>query len=93
MTSLAKLHGVSYVLIKENGGKAAYLEKYPYLSDINLMPEVEALNIEFMNPTLEALFGMLKVISRSHYFFIVLYIHSNIPIQSLHVVEIVRSSH
>ena len=62
MISLAKLHGISHVLVEENGGMTKYLEKSPHLSDIYLKPETEAMMSTFMDPTYEALTGMLKVI-------------------------------
>ena len=62
MINLAKLHGISHLLVKENGGMTKYIEKNPYLSDLYFKPETEAVMIGFMTPTFDALFGMLKVI-------------------------------
>ena len=66
MISLAKLHGVSHLLVKENGGMSKYLERNPHLSDLYLNPETEAMMSTFMNPSFEALLGILKVISHPH---------------------------
>jgi hypothetical protein len=60
MKGLAKLHGISYCLIKQGGGRNLYLEKNPNFSEMLFSPEMVGMVSNMFEPSFVSILKMME---------------------------------